>query len=70
MSGASGESSKQKQLTTQVETLANFALAAANRGDYPQTAAHLQEKVSELRALKQSIREMSASMECRPLTST
>jgi Flp pilus assembly protein TadD len=36
-----------KQLTSQAETLANFALASANRGDYPQAISQLREAVGE-----------------------
>jgi hypothetical protein len=36
-----------KQLTTQAETLANFALASANRGDYPQAISQLHEAIGQ-----------------------
>jgi tetratricopeptide (TPR) repeat protein len=38
---------KNKQLVTQAETLANFALAAANRGDYAQAVSQLQQAIKE-----------------------
>ena len=36
---------RQKQLTTQAETLANFGLAAADRGDYAQAISQLQQAI-------------------------
>jgi Flp pilus assembly protein TadD len=38
---------RQKQLTTQAETLANFGLAAANRGDYPQAILQLRDAIQQ-----------------------
>jgi superkiller protein 3 len=38
---------QQKQLTTQAETLANFALASAKRGDYPQAISQLREAIEQ-----------------------
>jgi Flp pilus assembly protein TadD len=38
---------RQKQLTTQAETLANFGLASANRGDYLQAISQLREAIEQ-----------------------
>jgi tetratricopeptide (TPR) repeat protein len=38
---------RQKQLTTQAETLANFGLASANRGDYAQAISQLREAIEQ-----------------------
>jgi Tfp pilus assembly protein PilF len=37
----------QKQITSQAETLANFGLAAGQRGDYSQAISQLQDAVQE-----------------------
>jgi tetratricopeptide (TPR) repeat protein len=38
---------KKKQLTSQVETLANFAIASANRGDYQEATSQLRDAVAQ-----------------------
>ncbi|MGH9621246.1 MAG: hypothetical protein ACRD45_16260, partial [Bryobacteraceae bacterium] len=43
---------KQKQLTSQADTQANFALASAKRGDYSQAISQLREAIAQCGACR------------------